>query len=183
MHHDLNTHVSAPTLWKADDAMINPDQGAPPQSQCTRGSFGWMQQYVRGWMMRMLRRAISQTRRSRNGSLTCKNQNYNSSSQLCSENMLKVCVEFAIFSLFALMTGPTSSFYPLSPVSWQESSEDWSRRMNSHSFQNAWFREEGSKIQKLVQSRWSTAEGAVVTLYFANSGGQASPSSTDFHTY
>ena len=41
----------------------------------------------------MMRRALSQTPGSRNGSLACKKQNHNSSSLLCSEDMLKVCVD------------------------------------------------------------------------------------------
>ena len=47
----------------------------------------------------MMRRVFCQTPGSRNGTLTCKKQNYHSSSLLCSENMLKVRVEFAVFSL------------------------------------------------------------------------------------
>ena len=37
-------------------------------------------------------------------------QNYRCSSLLWSEGMLKVCVEFAVCSLFALLTSPFSPF-------------------------------------------------------------------------
>ena len=38
--------------------------------------------------------------------------NYSSSSLFCSEDMLKVCVEFALFSLFALLNVPTFPILP-----------------------------------------------------------------------
>ena len=77
----------------------------------------------------MMRRALSQTPGSRNGSLTCKSQ---TSVLRC----VCVCVEFAVFSLFALLSGPTSPFYSLSLLSRGRSHlRIVFSKLNCHSFQ------------------------------------------------
>ena len=51
--------------------------------------------------------------------------------------------------------------HSLSLVSWQESSQDWSKSVNCHSFQNSWFREAKSKIGSLYSL---TARGFLLSL-------------------
>ena len=58
-------------------------------------------------LMIMMTHALNQTPSPRNESLTCKNKNYNSSSLPCSQNILTVRSGFAIFSIYALLTGPS----------------------------------------------------------------------------
>ena len=70
-------------------------------------------------LMIMMTRALNQTPGPRNESLTCTNKNYNSSSLLCSQNILTVRSGFAIFSFFC--TADWSPLrMPLPPGSWQK---------------------------------------------------------------
>ena len=75
------------------------------KSSCFQASLqGWTQRGNTGMTMKM-RRASSQTPGQRNGSLTCKKPNLHFFvAALFRETMLKVCVDFAVFRLFALLT-------------------------------------------------------------------------------
>ena len=87
-------------------------------------------------------------------SLTCKNKNFSFSTLPCSENMLKecACVVFAVFSLFALLSGPTSPFYSLLSRG-RSHLRMGHQKLNCHSENFLRFHQEARpKIQELVQS-------------------------------